>query len=244
LLRNAYRLNVGLVFVMHFIIRRPTDYLYPHERLVEILYGLVIALTITSAVRVITGGGTLDIKLMVTTSLGAGLSWGIIDAMLYILVVMFQKHRYTRIASKISSAKDESEALATIQEDLEDSLVGTLDAEDQKSVYRLVLHAQRRSSKANYIHQPKYISITREDVFGAGQVFFAMLLATLVVVVPLLIIEPPHLAVLTSNIVAFVVLFIVGFSWAKHTNIRKTLFGSVLVSLGVAIVGISLILGG
>jgi VIT1/CCC1 family predicted Fe2+/Mn2+ transporter len=229
---------------MHLIIRRPTDYLYPHERLVEILYGLVIALTITSAIRVITGGVALDIELMVTTSLGAGLSWGIIDAMLYILVVMFQKHRYTRIAGKISSAKDEADALATIQEDLEDSLVGTLDAEDQKSVYRLVLHAQRRSSKANYINQPKSIVIAREDVFGAVQVFFAMLLATLVVVVPLWFIEPPHMAVLISNIVAFIALFVVGYIWARHTNIRKTLFGIVLVTLGVAIVGISLILGG
>ena len=113
---------------MHFIIRRPTDYLYPQERLVEILYGLVIALTITSAILVVTGGGAPDINLMVTTSLGAGIAWGIIDAILYILVAIFQKHRYTRIASKISSAKDESEALATIKEDLEDSLVGTLDA--------------------------------------------------------------------------------------------------------------------
>ncbi|HEY3420263.1 MAG TPA: hypothetical protein VGK23_06895 [Methanomassiliicoccales archaeon] len=229
---------------MHFIIRRPTDYLYPHERLVEILYGLVIALTITSAIRVITGGIALDIELMVTTSLGAGLSWGIIDAMLYILVVVFQKHRYTRIAGKISSAKDETEALAAIQEDLEDSLVGTLDAEDQKSVYRLVLHAQRRSSKANYTNQPKFIVIAREDVFGAIQVFLAMLLATLVVITPLWFIEPPHMAVLVSNIVAFIALFVVGYIWAKHTNIRKTLFGIILVTLGVAIVGISLILGG
>ena len=229
---------------MHFIIRRPTDYLYPHERLVEILYGLVIALTITSAVRVITGGETPDIKLMVTTSLGAGISWGIIDAMLYIMVILFQKHRYTRIAGKISSAKDESEALAIIQDDLEDSLVGTLDAEDQKSVYRLVLHAQRRSSEFSYTHQPKSIAPAREDIFGALQVFFAMVLATLVVVVPLWLIEPPHMAVVVSNIVAFIVLFVVGYTWAKHTNIRKTMFGILLVTLGAAIVGISLVLGG
>jgi VIT1/CCC1 family predicted Fe2+/Mn2+ transporter len=229
---------------MHFIIRRPRDYLYPQERLVEILYGLVIALTITSAIRVVTGGGTLNINLMAETSLGAGVAWGIIDAMLYILVVIFQKHRYTRIASRISSAKDETEALEAIQDDLEDSLVGTLDAEDQKSVYRLVLHAQRRSSKASFTHQPKLISIAREDIFGAIQVFMAMLMATLVVIVPLWLINPPHVAVLVSNIVAFVALFVVGYTWARHTNIRKTLFGIALVTLGVAIVVISLALGG
>jgi VIT1/CCC1 family predicted Fe2+/Mn2+ transporter len=229
---------------MHFIIRRPTDYLYPHERLVEILYGLVIALTITSAIRVITGGSTLDINLMAETSLGAGVAWGIIDAILYILVVVFQKHRYARIAGKIRSAKDESEALGTIQEDLEDSIVGTLDAEDQKSVYRLVLHAQRRSSDTRYTHQPQTIAVVREDIFGAFQVFLAMLLATLVVVVPLWVIEPPHLAVIISNLLAFFVLFLVGYTWAKYTYIRKIWFGVVMVAMGAAIVGVSLVLGG
>ena len=96
---------------MHFIIRRPRDYLYPQERLVEILYGLVIALTITSAIRVVTGGGTLNINLMAETSLGAGVAWGIIDAMLYILVVIFQKHRYTRIASRIKFCQGRNRGL-------------------------------------------------------------------------------------------------------------------------------------
>ena len=229
---------------MHHIIRRPTDYLYPHERLVEIIYGLVIALTITSAIRVITGGAKLDTDLMAVTSLGAGVAWGIIDALLYILVVIFQRHRYSLIAGKLRSAKDEHDALSMIQEELEDSIVGTLDAEDQKSVYRLVLHAQRRSGDLRYTLQPPKIAISRVDLFGSFQIFLAMLLATLVVVVPLWLIEPPHLAVVASNIVAFAVLFIVGYTWARHTNIRRTMFGAALVVMGAAIVGISLILGG
>jgi VIT1/CCC1 family predicted Fe2+/Mn2+ transporter len=160
------------------------------------------------------------------------------------LVVFFQKHRYARIASKIRSAKDESETLATIQEDLEDSIVGTLDVEDQKSVYRLVLHAQRRSSNICYTCQPQSIAINREDIFGAFQVFFAMLLATLVVVAPLWLIEPAREAVIISNLVAFAALFLVGYIWAKHTYIRRSLFGLVMVILGATIVGISLVLGG
>ena len=72
----------------------------------------------------------------------------------------------------------------------------------------------------------------------------AMLMATLVVIVPLWLITPPHVAVLVSNIVAFVALFVVGYTWARHTNIHQTLFGVALVTLGVAIVVISLALGG
>ncbi len=226
------------------MIRRPIDYLYPHERLVEIIYGLVIALTITSAIRVITGGVDLDIDLMAVASLGAGIAWGIIDAILYVLVVVFQRHRYFLIAGKIRSAKDEQEALSTIQGELEESIIGTLDVEDQKSVYRLVLHAQRRSSDIRYTRQPGTIGIVREDIFGSVQIFLAMLLATVVVVIPLWLIEPPHAAVVVSNIVAFSALFVVGYTWAKHTSIRNTVFGLMLVMVGAVIVGISLVLGG
>jgi hypothetical protein len=50
--------------------------------------------------------------------------------------------------------------------------------------------------------------------------------------------------VVISNIIAFAALFVVGYTWAKHTNIRETLFGIVLVTMGAFIVGISLVLGG
>jgi hypothetical protein len=229
---------------MYFTIKRPYDYLYPHERLVEIIYGLVIALTITNAVRAITGAGSIDIKLMAETALGAGIAWGIIDAVLYILVVVYQRNRYAHISLELKWIKDDQEAMAIIQEDLEDSIIGTLDAEHQEAIYKLVLDAQRRSIYASNLGQTKTINIGREDFFGAFQVFLAMLLATLVVVAPLWLISPAHVAVLVSNLVALVSLFIVGYFWARHTNLPKTRFGLVLVLIGAGIIGITLVLGG
>jgi VIT1/CCC1 family predicted Fe2+/Mn2+ transporter len=228
---------------MYFNIKRPIDYLFPHEWLLEIIYGLIIALAITNAVRAIAGPGTIDIDLMAETALGAGIAWGIIDAILYILIVVYEKNRYARISSMLKGTSDDREALGIIQEDLEDSIVGTVDAEDQEAVYKLVLDSQRRSGYASN-GRAKTIKIMREDLFGATQVFLAMLAATLVVVLPLWLIEPPTTAVLVSNAVALVSLFMVGYAWARHTNIPRTRFGLILVVIGAAIIGITLVLGG
>ncbi len=87
-------------------------------------------------------------------------------------------------------------------------------------------------------------SLGREDYLGAFQVFLAMLVATLVVVVPLYVVEPPHVAVIVSNLVALVSLFVVGYLWARHTRINKVKFGLLLAVMGAGIVIITFFLGG
>ena len=116
--------------------------------------------------------------------MGAGIAWGIIDALLYLVVIVYERNRYIHVADDLQCCKDEKAALDIIQEDLEDSIVGTLDVEDQERIYKDVLGAQRR---VGYADKARGISsLGREDYLGAFQVFLAMLVATLVVVVPLL----------------------------------------------------------
>ena len=227
---------------MYFNLRRPYDYLYPHERLIELIYGLVIALAITNSVRLVGMSGTVDIDLMVQTALGAGIAWGIIDALLYLVVIVYERNRYIHVADDLQDSKDEKAALGIIQEDLEDSIIGTLDVEDQERIYKDVLGAQRRVGYADKARGAS--SLGREDYLGAFQVFLAMLVATLVVVVPLLVVKPPHVAVIASNLVALVSLFVVGYLWARHTRINKVKFGLLLAVMGAGIVIITFFLGG
>jgi hypothetical protein len=52
--------------------------LEPVERLSEILFGLIMALTVTSAVSVATADD-IQIRTMLIAALGCNLAWGIID---------------------------------------------------------------------------------------------------------------------------------------------------------------------
>ena len=58
--------------------------LEPVERLSEILFGLIMALTVTSAVSVATADD-MQIRTMLIAALGCNLAWGIIDAGMYLM---------------------------------------------------------------------------------------------------------------------------------------------------------------
>ena len=64
---------------------RSTDrILEPVERLSEILFGLIMALTIIGAVSVATAD-RFQIRTMVIAALGCNVAWGIIDAGMYLM---------------------------------------------------------------------------------------------------------------------------------------------------------------
>jgi hypothetical protein len=64
--------------------RLPDRVLEPVERLSEILFGLIMALTITGAVSVATAD-RFAIRTMLFAALGCNLAWGIIDAGMYLM---------------------------------------------------------------------------------------------------------------------------------------------------------------
>ena len=59
--------------------RLPTQVLEPSERIAEILFGLIMALTVTGATSVVTADRT-QIRTMLIAALGCNIAWGIIDA--------------------------------------------------------------------------------------------------------------------------------------------------------------------
>jgi hypothetical protein len=72
--------------------RLPDRVLEPVERLSEILFGLIMALTITGAVSVATAD-RLAIRTMLFAALGCNLAWGIIDAGMYLMARLGERGR-------------------------------------------------------------------------------------------------------------------------------------------------------
>jgi VIT1/CCC1 family predicted Fe2+/Mn2+ transporter len=66
--------------------------LEPIERLSEILFGLIMALTVTGAVSVTTAD-RLQIRAMVIAALGCNIAWGIIDGGMYLMARLAERGR-------------------------------------------------------------------------------------------------------------------------------------------------------
>jgi VIT1/CCC1 family predicted Fe2+/Mn2+ transporter len=83
-----------------------------------------------------------------------------------------------------------------------------------------------------------------EDWWGALGVFVLVVLSTFPVVVPFIFIEDVRLALRVSNAFAVVLLFLCGFFFARYAGLQPWITGLFMVAIGIAMVSITIALGG
>ena len=218
-------------------------YLDPIDRLAEIIYGVLIVLTFTLAYRGIefryfsAETAATAVQRMLLAALGCAIAWGFIDGVMYILTSMFERSERQRLLVEIQGAPDERAALALVGDKLDDTL-GEVLTDEQRVQLSVAMYQRLKDIR------PKRIAVARDDVFGAIAVFLLAVVATLPVAIPFLFIDDPVLAIRMSNLIAIVMLFLVGAAWARYIGARPLRMGLLLAGLGLALVLIAIPLGG
>src|SRR5262245_40557294 len=69
--------------------------LSPFERAAEIIFGVLMALSVTAAYE-ITAGQEVDVRGVMLAALGCNLAWGLIDGVVYLLQQQFERFREHR----------------------------------------------------------------------------------------------------------------------------------------------------
>src|SRR5215471_20276729 len=95
-------------------------HLAPADRLGEVLFGLIMALGFTAAVRL--ERAEADNRALFIGILGCNLAWAIVDGVMYVLAAYFERGRLARLARDVVAAPSEAEALRHIAAELEDRL--------------------------------------------------------------------------------------------------------------------------
>src|SRR6187401_2150301 len=88
-------------------------FLDPADRIGEILFGLIMVLTSTTALSVATAGHA-DVKTMILGALGCNLAWGIIDAGMYLLGCLDERARGPLMLRNLRRAASPQEGSRTI----------------------------------------------------------------------------------------------------------------------------------
>ncbi len=86
--------------------------------------------------------------------------------------------------------------------------------------------------------------MTRDDLYGALACFLLVFLSCLPAAVPFLILSEPTRALRVSNVLLIAMLFIVGQKWAQYARTNRLVAGLVMVAIGLALVGVAVLLGG
>jgi VIT1/CCC1 family predicted Fe2+/Mn2+ transporter len=212
----------------------PDRVLEPSERIGEILFGLIMVLTVTGATSVVTADRT-EIQTMLIAALGCNVAWGIIDAGMYLMARLAEQGSNALLLREVRGTADRERAHRTIA----DALPPLLASIFQPSQLDLIREGIRRLPESET--RPR---LTGRDWLGALGVCILVILSTFPVVIPFLILGNAQTALRVSNVIAVVSLFFCGVIFARYAGLRPWPTGLTMVVVGAALVGIAIALGG
>ena len=214
--------------------RLPDRVLEPVERLSEILFGLIMALTITGAVSVATADH-FEIRTMLFAALGCNLAWGIIDAGMYLMARLGERGRNALAARAVRETVNREDAHRIIAAELPPLLASAFQPTQLELIRERINNIP--ASDAGPI-------LTGRDWLGALGICILVILSTFPVVIPFIVFADARLALRTSNALAVILLFLCGFLFGRHAGLPPWATGLIMVAVGVVLVSIAIALGG
>jgi hypothetical protein len=212
-------------------------YLDPASRLGEILFGLIMVLTITLSAGLTADDGKEGLRQLLFAAIGCNFAWGIIDAVMYLMNCITSRRGKVRLVETVKRAPDSPMALTIIRNEIEPELQAMLGDDEADAFSRSVL-------KHVVNAQPGSLGLTRDDFYGAIACFWLVFVSCLPAAVPFFLFSRAHLALRVSNFLLIAMLFFVGRKWAKYAGTNELLAGLALVAIGLVLVGAAIALGG
>lgn len=208
--------------------------LSPDERLSEVLFGLIMALSFTCTISVAEAGRS-EVRTMLWAALGCNTAWGIVDAVMYLLGTLADRGRRLALYRRYRAATGPEESRAALRDALP-PLVSEAVTEAELDALRARLDRLDAPTPA--------VRLTFDDWRGAAGVFLLVLLSTIPVALPFVFISEPQRALRASNAVAVALLFAIGWGYGRYAGFRPWRMAAAMVAIGLACVGITIALGG
>jgi len=206
----------------------------PIDRVSEVLFGLIMVLTFTLSLSV-RSAGRAEVREMLIGALGCNLAWGIIDACFYLMATLGERGRSLQRVRRLRATGDNAAVTDAMQEALPPVLV---DLMTPAELLRL------RDRIAQLPEPPLYATLTLQDVKGAAGVFMWVFLITFPVALPFVVTDDPVVALRVSNAIALFLLFFIGHRLAVFGGFRPWRTSVLMVVAGLAMVGMTIALGG
>jgi len=207
--------------------------LQPVDRISEILFGLIMAVTIVGSLS-IANAGRNEVRTVLAAALGCNLAWGLVDAVMYLVRTLTERAHNRRLARRVIDAEPEL-ALRMIRQALPDHVTAIIGPEE--------IEAMRRRLVALPVAAGALLR--RDDYVAALRIFLLVVFATFPVVLPFLMADDAAIAMQASRILTLVMLFVAGFALGRHTwHPHPAVTGVWMALLGVALIATVKALGG
>jgi hypothetical protein len=155
-------------------------HLDPATRLGEILFGLIMVLTVTLTASFTVADGKKGVRQLLLAAIGSNVAWGIIDASMYIMNTMVVRRGKIRLVEAVQRASNLEAALVLVKDRVEPELQELLGPEKAEAFSKSVLtHIVGAHIKERIL--------TKEDFYGALASFWLVFVSCLPAAIPFLI---------------------------------------------------------
>jgi len=196
--------------------------LSPADRASEVLFGLIMALTLTGALSV-TEATERETGAMFISTLGCNVAWGLVDAVMYVMNGVVDRARRFRLARAL---RESSEIPAVLAELPPESHGKDLSATEIAQIRRKVASVP--------LDPGEPARVRGED----------LLATTFPVALPYLLTHDLPLAQVVSRGLALGLLFLSGYAVGRYSGLRPVRVGLAMLAIGVVLVAIVTALGG
>jgi len=207
--------------------------LSPVERYSEVLFGVLMALTITGALRV-GGAGAQDSRSAFFSALGCNVAWGIVDAVMYGLNALFERGRRILLFHHVRRGSPAA-GRRVVAEAMPDGLGEALNEAEIEAL---------RHRIAGWRGIPAQPRILWEDVLAAAGVFLLVVVSTFPVALPFLLVSDVKVAMRISRGLSLALLFLCGYGVGRYSGLRSVRLGLGMLAIGVVLVVLLEALGG
>jgi hypothetical protein len=183
------------------------------ERSSEVLFGLIMVLTFTGSFG-ITDGDTDSVHRMPLAALGCNLAWGTIDAVMNLMAI-FSQRSHNLLLQRQARAVGPEEGRRLIGDAMSLDLARVI-TDTEVEVIRHRFTQLREPARRARLHF--------HDYRAAG------------VVLPFVFIRRPGLALRISNLVAVIMLFLIGYAYGRYAVYRPLRVGFWMVLVGAGMV--------
>lgn len=208
--------------------------LSPIDRVSEVLYGVIMALTFTCTFKVAKAEGT-TVREMLYAALGCNIVWGLVDGIFFILMGLTLKRRGLTILRFVKQNTDPAKARSYISNELPPAISSVLKKEELESI---------RKSLLNLPPLPKRIGIKSNDLKAGFSIFMIVFLSTLPISVPFLIFNDARTALRVSNLIAIIMMYICGWVLGRYASRDPWTAGLTISGIGIVLVLLAIYLGG
>jgi hypothetical protein len=208
--------------------------LNPVDRIAEVLFGLIMVLSFTGAISASTDARE-DVRELLWAALGCNVAWGLVDAIMYLMNVAIERGHAITVIKAIQQAKDADAGGKILKEEIQPGIAGLMSEKELNELSMRVKNLPEPSKKN---------LITGTDLWASVQIFLLVFLCTFPVAIPFGIFENLEVAMRASNGVALLLLFAGGFLLAGYAGFRRVVTAIIYTLIGVALVAITMALGG